>query len=295
MNTEWLRTVSHVLPDKTYIQLQYFYHFHKLPNLKNPKTFNEKLQWLKLYDRNPLYTIMVDKVLAKEYVASIIGEEHIIPTLGVWDRAEDIDFDALPEQFVLKTNHDSGGVVVCSDKKSLDREKTVNKLKKALKKNGYWYGREWPYKNITPKVFAEKYMSNDSVNEEIGSLLSYKFYCFDGEPRFLYVGVDRIENGNKGELLCTYYDTEWEQPPFNRPDHRTLPFLIDKPVCFNRMMSFSRQLSNQMPFARVDLYEVSGEVFFSEITLCPGSGYSPFYPLEWERKIGDWIRIPEAQ
>ena len=184
---KFLKKLLRILPDKLYIQLQYFYHFYRFANLKNPQTFNEKLQWLKLYDRNPLYTTMVDKYKVKEYVANIIGKEYIIPTLAVYNNVEDIDFDRLPNQFVLKCNHDSGGLVICKDKSKLDKKGAIKKLSKALKNNFYYNGREWPYKNVKPCVIAEQYME-DSETEE---LRDYKFFCFNGDVKILFVALGR--------------------------------------------------------------------------------------------------------
>lgn len=282
------RALLRSLPDKAYLQLQYHYHTGKWINFKAPKDFNEKLQWLKIYDRRPEYTMMVDKVRAKQYVGSIIGQEHIIPTLGVWDDARDIDFDTLPNQFVLKTNHDSKGVLICKDKDSFDKEYARSFLNERLSKNSYWYGREWPYKNVRRKVFAEKYM----IDESGSGLIDYKFYCFNGKPMFLYCCLAQFIDGKKGRGLLSFFDFDWNPTPFNRSDHEPFPYQLRKPKNLDEMIRISESLSKDIPFLRVDLYNINDNIYFSELTFTPGSGYGPFSPPEWERKIGDLIVLP---
>lgn len=256
------------IDDKTYISIKYRAHMGKKINWDNPTTFNEKLQWLKLYDRKPEYSVMVDKYEVKNYVANIIGEEHIIPTLGVWDKFDDIDFDALPNQFVLKCTHDSGGLVICRDKDSFDIEKAKKKINECLKKNFYYRSREWPYKHVKPQIIAEKYMeSNDS-----DSLIDYKFYCFNGEAKFLYVSLANIRNGVKKDLI-TYYDLNWDNVPFGRLDHEAFPFLLAKPKEFEKMIRIANMLSKGIPFLRVDLYWINNQIYFSELTFAPGGGF----------------------
>ena len=276
--------LSEIIPDSVYICIQYVHHFHRFPNLNNPKTFNEKLQWLKLHDHNPIYTTMVDKVKVKEYVASKIGEEYIIPTLGEWERAEDVDFDLLPERFVIKSNHDSHGVIVCKDKSKLNIKNTIYRLGKRLNNNGYWYGREWPYKNVEKKILAEQF-----IKDESGDLIDYKIHCFNGEPKFVLVCQDRF---SKTGLKEDFYDLSWKLMDVKRPDieHGTP---ISKPAAFDEMLALSRTLSKDVPFLRVDFYYTQGKIFFGELTLFPASGFQRFVPESYDRLFGDWIRLPE--
>lgn len=284
---KFIRRLSRIIPDKPYICLQYFYHFHKFPNLKNPQTFNEKLQWLKLYDRKPEYTKMVDKVEAKKYVASLIGDEYIIPTLGVWERAEDIDFDSLPNQFVLKWNHDSGSIVICRDKSTFDKEAAIKKLSGGEKRNGFWYGREWPYKNVKPLVFAEQYMEDKETKE----LRDYKVFCFNGVAKTLFIATDRQTEGK----LTThdFYTVDFEHLPIRKGIHPNVPERIKQPKCLRKMLDISELVSKNIPHLRVDFYEVDGKIYFGELTFADGSGYEKFSPEQWDKTFGDWITLPD--
>ena len=275
--------LSHLMCDKTFIKMQYKAIMHKRLNLKSPKTFNEKLQWLKLHDRNPLYATLVDKVEAKKYVADLIGEHCIIPTLRVWDKVEDIEWDKLPEQFVLKCTHDSGSVVICRDKSTFDKEKAIKKLKKKLKSNLFWFAREWPYKNVKPRIIAEEFLS-----ELAEGIIDYKFFCFGGEPKFLYVSQG-LENHETARI--SYVSLDWEQEPFKRTDFKTFETLPPKPQNFDKMIEYSKKLSAGTPFMRVDFYEVRGQVYFSEMTFYPGAGLTAFSPSEWDEKVGQYIDI----
>lgn len=285
------RSLLKQLPDSIYLRLMYRKAFGKRLNLSNPQTFNEKLQWLKLHDRKPIYTTMVDKYLAKQYVADVIGPQYVIPTLGVWERAEDIDFDKLPDQFVLKCTHDSGSVIICKDKKSLNIDETIKKLNAALRTNFYWSGREWPYKNVKPRIIAEEYLEDKTT--PVNGLIDYKFYCFNGKPQFLYCGFANIIDGQKHDLL-SFYDLDWQPAPFYRTDYDPLPFLVGKPENLNEMIRISEMLSKDIPFLRVDLYNINGQAFFSELTFAPGSGYGAFSPPEWENRIGEMITLSKA-
>lgn len=279
--------VGKFLSDRTCLALKYRAHLGKKLDLKDPKTFNEKLQWLKLYDRKPVYTQMVDKYEAKSYAAERIGEEYIIPTLGVWDRAEDIDFDALPNQFVLKCTHDSGGLVICRDKSQLDIEGAKKKLNKALKNNFYYSFREWPYKNVKPRIIAECYMSDE--NQQKG-LTDYKFYCFAGVPKFLYVSTG-LENHATAHI--SFLNLDWTFAPFQRTDYEGYAQLPPKPKNFEKMIRIAEELSRGIPFLRVDLYEINGNVYFSELTFCPCAGLMEFNPPQWDEKVGQWLELPE--
>ena len=285
------------IPDKLCVRILYRIYTHKKLNVDNPKTFSEKLQWLKLFDHNPCYTQLVDKYESKIIVGKLIGQEHIIPTLGVWDSFDEIPFDKLPNQFVLKCTHDSGGLIVCKDKKKFNIEEARKKIVACFKRNYYWAAREWPYKYIKPRIIVEEFktdthvLGNPALDKNADGLLDYKFYCFGGEPKFLYVAFANMKNGIKKDLL-TFYDLEWKATPFYRLDHEPLPFTIEKPDKFEEMLDIARKLSKGIPFVRVDLYYLNNQVYFSEMTFTPGSGFGPFKPDEWERKLGDWIILP---
>ena len=277
---------SKLIPDRAYLKLKYRANFGKGLNLKAPKTFNEKLQWLKLYDRRPEYIRMVDKYAVKEYVAEKIGEEYIIPTLGVWDRVEDIDFDALPNQFVLKCTHDSGGIVICKDKSKLDIEHAKKKLRKALRNNFYFAGREWPYKNVKPRVLAEQYMED----EETAELRDYKVHNFDGTPKVVLVCGNRF--GKLG-LIQDFYSDTWEHLDVRRPNHPNADIPAEKPEELVQMLELSKILSKNIPFLRTDFYIVNHKIYFGELTFFPANGFLPFVPAEWDETFGDWIKLPE--
>ena len=281
-----LRTLLRLLPDSIYIQMKYFHHFHRFANLVNPQTFNEKLQWLKLHDRNPLYTTLVDKYAVKKWVADKIGEQYIIPTLGVWEKAEDIDFDKLPNQFVLKVNHDSGGIVICRDKSKLDKQAALAKLSRALKNNGYWYGREWPYKQIKPCIIAEKYMLDTQTNE----LRDYKFFCFHAVPKILFIASDRQHPTE--ETKFDFYDMEFNHLPFTN-GHPNATQAPEKPVTFQLMKQLAARLAENIPHVRVDLYEINGKIYFGELTLYHWSGFKPFSPTQWDKTLGSWLTLPK--
>ena len=280
--------LSKLIPDRAYLKLKYRANFGKGLNLKAPKTFNEKLQWLKLYDRRPEYIRMVDKYAVKEYVAEKIGEEYIIPTLGVWDRVEDIDFDALPNQFVLKCTHDSGGIVICKDKSKLDIEWAKRKLKRSLKNNFYYSYREWPYKNVKPRILAEQYMEDTETAE----LRDYKFFSFDGVTKALFIATERQKDGE--EVKFDFYNMDFEHLDF-RQGHPNSSMKIDKPKCFDEMWGLSEKLSKNIPHVRVDFYEVNGKVYFGELTFFHHAGLMPFDPEAWDYTFGDWIRLPEKK
>lgn len=277
---------SFLFPDKQYLQMMYWLHLGRKLNLKNPKTFNEKLQWLKLYNHKPEYTIMVDKVKAKEYVAKLIGEEHIIPTLGVWDDPDEIDFDALPDQFVLKCNHNSGtGMCICRDKSKLDIEKVKAELRKGLKENYFMRWREWPYKNVPRKILAEKFMVDESGTE----LKDYKIFCFNGEPRYCQVISDR----NTDEKI-DFYDMHWKRlvglVGLNDKVHNS-EYAIPCPESFENMKQMASLLAKSIPFSRIDFYEINHQAYFGEITFFPATGFGNFNPREWNVKMGDMITL----
>lgn len=274
------------LPDRAYIQLYYFARFHRFCNFANPKTYNEKLQWLKLYDRNPVYINMVDKAEAKQIAASVIGEDHIIPTLAVWNSVEEIDFDALPERFVLKCTHDSEGVVVVPRKEELDRVAAKKKLSAALSKSFYPIGREWPYLGVRPRIIAEQYMEDS----ELGELRDYKFFCFDGEPKAMFVASGR----GAGATRFDYFDTDFNRLPI-RQHYPNTEGNVARPKTFDQMLEAAKKLSKGIPHVRIDFYEVDGHMYFGEYTFYHFSGFMPFDPPEWDRTFGDWLRLPALQ
>lgn len=277
----YLRFIS----DERWIKYKYKQVFGRKLNLDNPKTFNEKLQWIKLNYRNPVCSVMVDKIEAKNYVGKIIGEEYIIPTLAVWDSFEEIDWNLLPNQFVLKCNHDSGGLVICRDKTSLNKGTAKNKIQKCLKTNYFWHGREWVYRDVKPQILAEKYME-DSKNKQLSD---YKFYCFNGEVKFLYVSSG-MENHHTARV--GFYDLCFKKMPFKRMDYLTFEKDPEKPKHFEEMIKIAEKLSTGFPFLRVDLYEINDRVYFSELTFIPCSGLMVVNPEKWDSIMGDWLVLP---
>ena len=281
-----LMHLNFLFPDKLYLTLLYRLKMGYWIDWKNPKTFSEKLQWLKLYDRKPEYTTMVDKYAVKEYVGKIIGEEYIIPTLGVWNRPEDIDWDSLPEKFVLKTTHGGGGsgVIICKDKATFNKEDAIGRLIKSLNGCIYKSLREWPYKNVSRKVIAESYLE-DSVTEE---LRDYKFFCFEGEVKYLFVATGRQKYD---EPFFNFFDADYNALDFQQ-GHPRAEILPSKPQCFDEMKIIAGKLSKGLTQVRVDLYEVNGKVYFGEITFFHFAGVVPFNPKEWDYKFGEMIKLP---
>ena len=277
------RKLSRLIPDRIYLQIVYFKHFRKFINFNNPKNFNEKIQYLKLKYRSNELTEMADKYKVKQYVSKLIGNEYVIPTLGVWSTTEEINFNELPKKFVLKCNNDSGGVVICKDKQALNIEETKKFLNSRLNNNGFWYGREWPYKNIKPCIIAEKYMENNGQNE----LIDYKFFCFNGQPKVVLVCSERFASNN---MCKTYFDENWNLLNIMEANHR-----IDKeqkkPQSFEKMKTISQKLAKGMPFVRIDFYEIEGSLYFGEITFFPASGLEKFKPEKWNNIFGDMIDI----
>ena len=281
------KKMMRILPDWAYISLKYHHHFKRFPDLKSPKTYNEKLQWLKLHDRKPEYCKMVDKYEAKKYVADKIGEEYIVPTYGVWERFEDIDFDSLPEQFVLKCTHDCGGLVIVRDKKSLDIEAARKKIEGSLKQNYFWEGREWPYKSVKPRIIAEQYLEDTETQE----LRDYKFFTFGGEMKLLFIATDRF---GTEETKFDFFDKDFQHQPFTN-GHPNAKHMPQKPQNFELMKELAEKLSEGIPQLRVDFYEVDGKVYFGELTFYHWSGIVPFDPPEWDRTLGEWIPLPEKK
>lgn len=274
------------IPDSTYLKLLFRLKTGKKLDLKNPQTFNEKLQWLKLHDRRPEYTDMVDKIEAKHIAAARIGEEYIIPTLGVWDSFNKINFDMLPNQFMLKTNHGGAGtgVIFCYDKNTFDKARAKKILEKSLHEDIFINLREWPYKNVKKRIMAET-MLVPNAGEEIQD---YKFYCFNGVPKVMLVSHGRF---SKEGVCFDYFDMNFNKLPFEQGGPNSgLP--IEKPIGFEKMKELAAKLSTGIPHARIDLYNLNGKIYFGEITFFDSSGLAQFNPEKWNRIFGDWITLP---
>lgn len=276
--------ILRIIPDKVYLSVMFKVRMNQWIDWKNPRTFNEKIQWLKVYDRATRYTEMADKYEAKKYVGGIIGTDHIIPTLGVWKSFDDIDFTNLPNQFVLKCTHDSGGLVICKDKDCFDYDEARRKIEASLKNNYFYYGREWPYKNIEPRIIAEQFMDQ----HESTGLIDYKFYCFDGRPQFLYVSKDLYDHS---KATVTFLDLNWSKMPFERIDYKPTTTIPDRPSKFDEMVEISRKLSTGHKFLRVDLYQINDIVYFSELTFHPASGYMKVVPNEYDEVLGKYLEL----
>ena len=279
-----LGKVSPLVPDELYLKAYYFNLFGKRLNLNDPKTFNEKLQWLKLHDRRPEYTTMVDKYSAKKFAAKVGGSLHIIPTLGVWNHFDEIDFDSLPQKFVLKCTHDSGGVIICKDKKTLDKAAAKKKIEKCLKRNFYLSGREWPYENVPRRIIAEEYMEG----LDNGDLMDYKLMVFNGKVKATFVCSHRFSDSG---LNITIFDQNWGRIPCQR-HYPPNPTGIEKPKSYNQMVEYAEKLAENIPFLRVDFYEIDGNPYFGELTFYPGSGFEEFIPGHFDRYFGDMLILP---
>lgn len=273
--------------DKLYLRIYYRLSLRKKLNLDNPKEYNEKLQWLKLYNRKPEYVQMVDKLLVKDYVSKIIGKKYVIPTIGMWNSLKEIDWDSLPNQFVLKTNHDGGGngIVVCKNKETLNRKKALRELNHSFNRNVYLIGREWPYKKVKRVVFAEQYMEDEKTKE----LRDYKFFCFDGEVKALYVATGRSQYE---KARFDFFDENFNHLPITQ-GHPLSDKPIEKPESFEVMKQLASELSVGIPHVRVDFYEVNGHPYFGEFTFFHLGGTGNFQPEQWNRIFGDWITLPD--
>lgn len=288
--SQWWRYVRatpflRLMPDKYYLKRWYKFRTGNELNLKNPQTFNEKLQWLKLYNRNPEYTKMVDKYEVKQYIKKKLGQEYVIPVIGgPWRRFCEIDFTQLPNQFVLKTTHDSGGTFICKDKTTFDKLEIENKLEYSLNHNYFYYGREWPYKNVKPRIFAEKYM------EELGkkSLFDYKIHCFHGKAKLILVCMDRNDTSGIKKI---FYDEKWNKLNMKRVGASN-DCDANCPKNIEKMIEFSERLSKDIPFVRVDFYDINDRLYFGEMTFFPGGGMEKFDPPEWDSILGDYIQLP---
>lgn len=283
-----VHTFGQWLPDRIYIKLRYRFSMGKKLDLDNPRTFQEKLQWLKIHDRRPEYSWMVDKIDVKDFVASRIGAEFVVPILGVWDRPEEIEWDALPDRFVLKTNHSGGntGVIICKDKKTFNKERAIAKLNASLRFDVYRHFREWPYKNVKKRVFAEQFIE---CAPNVEDLPDYKFFCFNGEVKALFVATERqIPNE---EVKFDFFDSDYNPLPF-RQGHDHARVLPQKPESFEQMKRLATILSKDIPHVRVDFYEVNGKPIFGELTFYHFGGMVRFEPEEWDYKFGEWLVLP---
>lgn len=273
--------------DEMYVKLYYKFSMGKKLNLTRPVTFNEKLNWLKLFDHNPFYTTLVDKYAVKPWVAERIGEKFLIPTIGVWDNFDEIDFDKLPNCFVLKTTHGGGnvGVVICRDKSTFNKEVARQKINHSMGISGYEKHREWPYKNVQRRIIAEQLLVDDNNI----SLIDYKVHCFNGIPRFILVCKGREK---KSTMTDDFYDTSWNLMKCNRPGHKNSTNPMEKPPLLEEMLSIASELSKEIPFVRVDFYIVKGALFFGEMTFFPAGGVKPFIPESWDDVFGEWLELP---
>ena len=283
MIKEIFKKINPLIPDRLYLYLQYRYHLGKKLNLNNPQTFNEKIQWLKLYDRKPEYPTYVDKFAVREHIKRTIGEEYLIPLIGVYDNVEDINWDGLPDKFVLKCTHGSSCNIICEDKSKLDIEDAKTKLNEWMNKNWYWYGREWPYKNVKPRIVCEKYMVDESGVE----LKDYKFFCFNGKPEVMFVATDRGV-----DTRFDFYDMEFSHLPITQ-HYKNAEKKIEKPKGFDEMAKLASELSKDIPHVRVDFYDINGNIYFGELTFSHFSGFVEFVPNEWDYKLGSMLRLPE--
>ena len=279
--------ISPLLEETLYLRMMFYVCLNQKLDLDSPKTFNEKLQWLKINYRKPIMTVLADKYEAKKYTAALIGEEYVVKTLGIWDSFDQINFDQLPSQFVLKTTHDSGGVVVCKDKSVFDYDLCKKKLNKHLKSKNYFFSREWPYKNIKPRIIAEELL----VDNEKKDLWDYKFYCFNGVPKLMYIAM-----GRQGSHVPFYfYDMDFNLLDLRRPNHKPDGKLIERPKHLDHMIQLAAKMSAGFPHLRIDFYCIQDRVLSGEYTFFQGGGLMPFEPASWDYKMGDWIDLDNIE
>lgn len=289
---KWIRIIwkYYLMPEKVYLKWQFKKRYNEKLNLKKPVTFSEKINWLKLYDRNPKYHKLVDKYEVKKIIAQEIGEHLIIPTYGVWDKFDDINFDALPEKFVLKCTHDSASVVICTDKKNFDFKKARKKLSEALKVDYYHFQNlQWAYKGIKPRIMAEKFLEDKAANE----LSDYKFYCFNGVAKLCQVIANRFS-----KVTIDFYDPNWnyvEGLVGLSLKAKNSNINVQKPEKYEEMIAIAEKLSQSIPFVRVDMYYVDNQIYFGEMTFYPAGGMGYFRPDKWNSIIGDWIVLPQKK
>ncbi len=280
-----IKAVRMLVPPIFHIKIDYYIRLGKDVNLNKPATFNEKLQWLKLHDKKPEYVKIVDKYEVRKYIAETIGDNYLIPLLGVYNHFGEIDFNSLPGQFVLKCTHDSGGIVFCKDKSKFNVDASRIKINNCLKRNYYYHGMEWPYKSIKPRIICEKYMVDESGTE----LKDYKFLCFNGKVKCISVCWNRYSGSG---LNIDFYNIYWEPMLADITNHLNSGYKVPKPKNFDRMVEIAEKLSGNMIFVRVDFYEAYGQLFFGELTLYPGSGFEKFVPESFDYLMGSWIQLP---
>ena len=285
-----------VMSDRFFIKVRWSQVVGYKLDLKHPKKFNEKLQWLKLYDHKPEYTIMVDKYRAKQWLADKIGEQYVVPTLSIYKSVDEIDLNKLPDQFVLKCNHDSGSVIICRDKQSFDFENAKQKLNKALHSNYYWRCREWPYKHVKPVILAEPFIYNSQTdNISVGGMpqvlpSDYKFYCFEGEPKLFYITTDK---GMDVPIREDFFDLQGNHLDIQDSNYLNNPMYIPNiPNNLQEMQSICRMISKNINHLRVDFYECNGRIYVGEMTFYEAAGYCNFEPSKWNIILGDWIKLP---
>lgn len=278
----WLNWV----PDSLYLKVLYRVIMGRKLNLRNPREYNEKLQWLKLNDRKPEYSTMVDKYEVRGYIEDLLGDKYLIPCLGIYDSVDDIDIDALPDRFVLKCTHDSGSVEICKDKSSFDIEGARHRLSQAMKRNYYATYREWPYKYVKPRIIAEGYLEGDG-----GDLKDYKVMCFNGEAKIIEVHENRFVEGKVHTQ--TFYDREWNIVPLTQVETVTVDRPSERPRQLEEILRLSELIAKNMYHARIDWYIEGDKIYFGEITFFDGSGFESFSTPEMERMLGDMINLPE--
>lgn len=271
-----------LLPDSVYLQAKFYLLLGYPLDIEHPRTFNEKLQWLKLYDHNPLYHILADKLTVKNYVAEIIGKEYTVPTIGCWDRVEDIPWKELPESFVIKCTHDSGSTFVCPDKSKLDKQAVIDKLSYCYRRSYYPKDREWVYKGLRPRIIVEKYLGEN--------IPDYKFFCFNGKPEFMFIATNRL----KGEdaLSFDFFDMNRNHLNFKQ-GHRNAEEVPNLPESFDLMRSLAFKLSAGIPHVRVDFYDCKGKIYFGEYTFYHLGGIVPFEPQYVDMELGSLIELPD--
>lgn len=269
------------MSDEIYLKLTFQGSLSKRLNLENPKSFNEKLQWLKLNDRKPEYSKYVDKYEVRKHIAEAIGEEYLIPLVGVYDSVDKIDWKSLPNKFVLKCTHGSSSNIICTDKDKLDIEDAKIKLKKWMKKNWYWFGREWPYKNVKPRIVCENFISDKDITPD-----DYKVLCFNGKVKLVEVHIDRYGNHKQD-----FYDEKWNKTTISQ-DSTISDFVYEKPRQFENMIQLSEKLSIDIYQVRIDWFIVQDKLYFGEITFFDGSGFVPFDKEEYDYLLGGWIKLP---
>lgn len=281
----YLLSKCRFINDKMYISIKYYLIFKKKIDLENPKTINEKIQWLKLYDRNPKYVSLVDKIEVRRYVSQKIGEKYLVPILGIWNNVNEIDIDSLPKQFVLKCSHDSGSIVICKEKSKFNVNEAKCKLNKKIKRNLYWWNREWVYKNLKPRVIAEKYLE-DKVT---GELRDYKFFCFNGKCKGLFIATNR--QNNSIPLSFDFFDINFNHLDV-RQGHPNADVIPNPPINIKEMITLAEKLSDDIPFVRIDFYEVEGKTYFGEMTFFHDGGFVQFDPNYWDERFGTLLQLP---